>query len=341
MINNILNKGSGGNAIIKQWLLDIVEKKSLTRSSLILECLKNFKLTKEELKNKSSDSVLTKVKSRTGSVLSELINSEDLILEDKKIKLNKKSVQEIIKKDEIEQEIIVLMSDRKSYTRKQIYDMIAEKIHPNNQNNIRSLSGFALNHLIKAEKVIKKDNSYFLSKDDDFPNTKIGKCLKDAAKSSDIAPFFIRAFNIMGGEFFEEYTVTLMEKYLSNTDNGKVDQSKVTGGPNDDGIDGVIIYNDGLGFKEMVFVQAKIRSNNHVTLKEVREFFGALCGNKGTRGIFITNGSFHHEAQKFIDKQSNLVGIDGKKLFQLAKKLQYGIITKDNKDNLNRDLFIS
>ena len=338
MISNILNKGSDGNAIIKQWILDIVEKKSLTRNALIIECIKNFEFSKEELKNKSSDSVLTKAKSRIGSVLSQLFNSGDLVLEDKKIKL-KNSIQEIIKKDEIEQEIVAILSNKKSYTSKQIYDLIAKRIHPINQNNIRSLSGFALNHLVKAEKVIKKNNFFLLSIDDEFPNTEIGKCLKDASNSQSVAPFFIEAFNIMGGEFFEEYTVTLIKKYFSK--NGTINQSNVTGGPDDDGIDGIITYNDTLGFKEKVFIQAKIKSKSRVTLKEVREFFGALYGNKGTRGIFITNSTFHREAQKFIEKQNNLIGSNGKELLKLAKSLQYGIITKDNKDNLDRDLFAS
>ena len=338
MVSSILNKGSDGNAIIKQWILDIVEKKSLTRNALIIECIKNFDFSKEELKNKSSDSVLTKAKSRIGSVLSQLFNSGDLILEDKKIKL-KNSIQEIIKKDEIEQEIIAILSNKKSYTIKQIYDLIAERIHPNNQNNIRSLSGFALNHLVKAEKVIKQNNFFLLSIDDKFPNTEIGKCLKDASNSQSVVPFFIEAFNFMGGEFFEEYTVTLIKKYFSK--NGTINQSNVTGGPDDDGIDGIITYDDALGFKEKVFIQAKIKSNSHVTLKEVREFYGALYGNKGTRGIFITNSTFHREAQKFIEKQNNLIGINGKELFKLAKSLQYGIITKNNKDNLDRDLFAS
>ena len=343
MENNTLNKPTNIKAInhqqIKQWILDIVAKKSLDRSALILECIKNFNLTKDELKNKSSDSVLTQAKSRTGFVLSQLINNGDLFVEEKKIKLNRKSVQEIIKKDEIEQEIVKILSDKKSYTSKQIYNLVIKQMRPNNQSNIRSLSGIALTNLTNARKILKNGDLYTISKDDEFPNTDMGICLKEAQKSNDLFPFFIKAFNIMGGEFFEEFTVKLIAKYLSK--NGTISSSNVTGGPNDDGIDGIISYTDNLNFKETIFIQAKVRSNSYITLKETREFLGALYANKGTRGIFITNGSFHHQTLKFIEKQNNLIGIDGKKLFQLAKDVQYGVTTKENKDLLDCDLFIS
>lgn len=345
MANEIIVKTTNIEKIdykqIKKWVLDIVSKKTLDRSALILECIANFKLTKEELKNTSSDSVFTKAKSRIGSVLAKLINDGDFILDDKKVKLNKK-VQDIIKEEEISQIIVEILSKQGNKTKKEILDLIVNKAKASKLNldlkDLRSLSGISLAGLTKTGAVLLNNSLYSLSEEKEFPSNEIGKCLKDAQKSKDIFPYFIEAFNIKGGEFFEEYTTKLIGKYLAKY--STINSSKVTGGPTDDGIDGIISYTDALGFKEIAFIQAKVRNKGAITLKEVREFFGSLCADKGTRGIFITNAGYHSEAIKFIAKQDNLVGIDGKQLFELAKSVQHGVIKTDKGLALDKSIFI-
>ncbi|MFA5421781.1 MAG: restriction endonuclease [Bacilli bacterium] len=346
MANEAQNKSTNIEKIdsnqIKQWVLGIVSRKTLDRSTLITECIAHFNLTKEELRNKSSDSVLTKAKSRIGSILAKLLNDGDFILDDKKVKLNK-NVQEIIKKDEIGEYILEILSREGVQTKNQLFRLVANRIDLLKQNkdlkNLRSLSGNALANLVNTGAVKKDGGSYSVTKDDEFPSNEIGKCLKDAKASKDIFPYFIDAFNIKGGEFFEEYSVKLIEKCLLR--NAVINSSKVTGGPTDDGIDGIITCTDYLGYKETIFLQAKVRNKGLITLKEVREFFGSLCADKGTRGIFITNASFHSEAMRFIEKQDNLIGIDGKRLFELASNVQHGVIKQDRISSLDRTLFIN
>ncbi|MFA6692723.1 MAG: restriction endonuclease [Acholeplasmataceae bacterium] len=346
MSNEVSNKSTKiekfDSKQIKEWLLIIVSKGAIDRSPLILECISYFGLTKEELKNKSSDSVLTKAKSRIGSVLAKLLNDGDFILDSSKIKLNKK-IQEIIKEDELGQSIIEILSHQGVKTKKQVFDLVAKKVDSLKQGrdlkDIRSLSGNALTNLVKIGTVIKNEILFSVSKDNEFSNTEIGKCLKNAQTSDDIFPFLIDAFNIKGGEFFEEYSVKLIEKCLLK--NVTINSSKVTGGPTDDGIDGIITCIDYLGYKETIFVQARVRNKGSITLKEVREFFGSLCAEKGTKGIFITNTTFHSEAKKFIDKQNILIGIDGRKLFEHAKDVQYGVIKKGTIISLDSNVFIN
>ncbi|MEG2687627.1 MAG: restriction endonuclease [Clostridia bacterium] len=346
------SEGAGENNIktdkvdfnqIKQWLLNIVAHRALERSALIMECIRNFKFTKEELKNTSSDGVLTKAKSRTGSVLSKLIADGDLIVDEgRTIKLEKK-IDDINDEDEIEAFIIEQIKVLGAKTKKEIFAICVENFNNKKtklqENKIHLMAGNALSKLVKSEIVVKQNQGkYAIAKNTLFPNTEIGNCLKDACDSEDIYPYFIKAFNIKGGEFFEEFSVKLVEKYLAQSTT--INSSKVTGGTNDNGIDGIIENTDYLGYQEKIFLQCKIRATGTITLKEVREFFGALTAESGTRGIFITNASFHTEATKFLNRQSNLIGIDGKKLYDLAHKIQYGIITTANKDEIDGTIFI-
>ena len=99
----------------------------------------------------------------------------------------------------------------------------------------------------------------------------------------------------------------------------------VTGGSDDGGIDIVIETLDSLGFGERILAQTKCRDRALVTEKEVREFYGAMNLQNGTRGIYITTTRFHEAAIDLIDASRDLVGIDGDKLFELVKKTEYGI----------------
>ena len=105
-------------------------------------------------------------------------------------------------------------------------------------------------------------------------------------------------------------------------------KSEVTGGSDDGGIDGIVETLDRLGYREVIYLQAKNRKKIQVTLKEVRGFYGALCAYGGSRGIFITTSFFHRDAEKFIKGIDNLIGIDGKKLYEISKKCAFGLISE-------------
>jgi restriction system protein len=99
---------------------------------------------------------------------------------------------------------------------------------------------------------------------------------------------------------------------------------KVTGGPNDQGIDG-IINQDRLGL-DKVYIQAK-RWKGTVGSKEIQGFTGALVKEHSDKGVFITTGTFSKMAISFaknIDK--NIILIDGDRLSKLMIEHKLGVV---------------
>ena len=135
---------------------------------------------------------------------------------------------------------------------------------------------------------------------------------------------YLTSIHELGGDFFEKFLANLLEKYFNETRRDVI-ESKINGGINDGGIDIIMKTEDELGFVETIMIQAKNRLSTKVTEKEMREFYGAVNAYKGTRGIFVTTSSFCSTAKKFIESLDNCVGIDGNKLFEIAKSISYGM----------------
>ena len=150
-----------------------------------------------------------------------------------------------------------------------------------------------------------------------------------SAKSGDINALlalkteFIAKIHSRGGEFFENYFMALLGKYLEKHGK-KVTECYVTGGSADGGIDGVAKTVDSLGFRETIMVQTK----NRVDLSsetDVRGFYGAVCAKQGSRGIFVNSSDFHETAKEFLDSIDNCVGLNGERIFAMAIECSYGI----------------
>ena len=62
---------------------------------------------------------------------------------------------------------------------------------------------------------------------------------------------------------------------------------------------------------------------------------------KVARGIFITLSSFHPEAQKLLDKVDNLTGVNGDKLFEIAKRCRLGLGEKDGRLCIDEELLLN
>ena len=142
---------------------------------------------------------------------------------------------------------------------------------------------------------------------------------KEAETVIDSYDSFIGNLNSKGGENFEHFGAMLLRAFYEKA-GVTVNECKVTGGSDDGGIDIVVRTTDKLGFKEFICVQAKARRNAHVTLKEVREFIGAMHTQGGTKGIYLTTSVFHEDAKRLIDEVHNVTGIDGATVFKLAKE---------------------
>lgn len=100
----------------------------------------------------------------------------------------------------------------------------------------------------------------------------------------------------------------------------------VTGGPGDQGIDGVGIYRLGL-LTFPVFFQCK-RYKDSVGPGEVRDFRGAMQG-RGEKGLLITTGTFTAAAKSEANRDSAtpIDLIDGDRLCDLLQQYELGVST--------------
>ncbi len=101
------------------------------------------------------------------------------------------------------------------------------------------------------------------------------------------------------------------------------------GGSNDAGLDGLIRL-DPLGL-DIVYVQAKRYTDQHVGRPEIQAFVGALHGAQASRGVFITTSRFTAGARDYADRvNARLVLIDGPELASPMIEYDCGVVTEEN-----------
>jgi restriction system protein len=120
-------------------------------------------------------------------------------------------------------------------------------------------------------------------------------------------------------KFFETIVLDVLHKMGYGTN--RADLQRV-GGTGDGGIDGVISL-DRLGL-EKVYVQAK-RWQNSVGRPEIQGFYGALAGQRATKGIFITTSSFTAQAIEFANSIERIVLVDGARFADLMITYEVGV----------------
>jgi restriction system protein len=121
--------------------------------------------------------------------------------------------------------------------------------------------------------------------------------------------------------FFENLVVDLIVKM--GYGGSKKEAGMAVGKSGDGGIDG-IINEDKLGL-DTIYIQAK-RWENTVPVKEVRDFAGALLGQKARKGIFITTSEFPKSAYEYVKKiEHKIILIDGCRLTELMIENNLGL----------------
>ncbi len=124
---------------------------------------------------------------------------------------------------------------------------------------------------------------------------------------------------------FEKLVVELLVKmgYGGSVE----DAGKATKKSGDEGIDG-IIKEDKLGL-DVIYIQAKRWQPTHtVGRPDLQAFVGAIAGQGGRKGIFITTSSFSKEAENYNPQNVKIVRIDGQKLAGLMIDYNMGVSTK-------------
>jgi restriction system protein len=142
----------------------------------------------------------------------------------------------------------------------------------------------------------------------------------------------------MLGQVTPQYFETIVLDLLHRMGYGasREDLQRV-GGVGDGGIDGVISL-DRLGL-EKVYVQAK-RWQGSVARPEVQGFYGALAGQRATKGVFITTSTFSQQAIEFARSVERIVLVDGERLAGLMMEHEVGVTLRPVKvPKLDSDYF--
>lgn len=117
--------------------------------------------------------------------------------------------------------------------------------------------------------------------------------------------------------YFEHIVLDVLHSMGYGTNRAALQQ---VGGSGDGGIDGIISL-DKLGL-EKVYVQAK-RWNSAVGRPEIQAFFGALAGQRASKGVFITTSGFTAQAIQYAASVEKIVLVDGPKLAEIM--LDHGV----------------
>ncbi len=162
---------------------------------------------------------------------------------------------------------------------------------------------------------------------------------------------FLKRMRALGGDYFEYYSVYLLERY-SMKNGRRLEGLKISGGDHDGGIDGEIELTDGLGFRETIYIQSKNwdpdkgKEENWVVGETLLQQFIGACAcrqakdrKQHARGIFVTTSRFTPDAKRILEDMSDkIVGYDGTDLYETAKECQFGVVRKNGEWVLDEEL---
>ncbi len=317
---------------IKKQIPEILSVRPLKRKVLIDKVVERSPLTETEKNDLGGGGVLSLYRSIVGTAIQAMERYGDIEINEHNEITLKKAPSIIVREAEIARFIIDRVKDE-TLTLKQITDAAltyfgADKTFTlDDDYEIEAAVRKLTSDLCKRKKIVCAYGKYSLGSD-----TIVIK------KPKSLFEEYITLINSKGGEFFENYSAMLLDKYYSSI-GMKVGYCNVIGGSDDGGIDVVLSVSDQLGFNDRVLVQCKQKSGSNVTLKELKEFLGAYYVEKGTRGIFMTTARFHKEASLLFSELDDIVPIDGAKLFELAKKCECGIKLQDGNHIIDKEMF--
>lgn len=326
---------------LRQLLLEELKKKPrLRRKALLEQCVAQLDFTQEELKDFSVGSPVVQLKSRMGALLTQMIHNGDIEESESGYLTVQRTPGAVLERDRAAEFILQLLQDGKQWPRHQIFNRADRVFQPADQDTeaqLHALLGQTIQTLEREKRILEGPNGYRLPVSQ-YPNTELGYWMQEAKNGANLCECFLNAVHTQGGEWLESYAVRLLSEYYRR--NGKtVTSAYVTGGSNDGGLDGVIQTTDWMGFRESILLQMKNRYAV-ISPKDVREFYGAVCIAQGSRGIFVTISSFHNEAQKLLQQVDNLIGVDGRKLFEIAKRCGFGIKKQNGCVMLDEAVFL-
>lgn len=301
-------------------------KKYVPRKLLIDRCIESLHLSKKELSDKSPGGVFNASKCRFGNALDLLISSEYILQDEnkvlQKIKEEKPEVAvESVKRDNRIEKIVLSTLAKKAYKRPKLLSEVSSAVVQKDGVTVqvaRCDTGRIISELKKAGKIEEKNGTLSLF----------------VPKKQETAIDNKKVFDALSDEELVDRSVALLQKWF--TVNGyKNVVAENTDGPNDNGIDGIVEYEDLFGVKNTVILQVKhlSKKDKYVPLCEIREFVGVLAAHPtALRGIFITNAKYHKDTIKFVNsyKSKYFVLLDGNALCKIAKSCGYNFNKEQN-----------
>jgi len=155
------------------------------------------------------------------------------------------------------------------------------------------------------------------TEDEQTPEERIERAYREL--SSALAAELLDRISEQSPEFFEQLVLDVL--HAMGYGGSRDDAAERLGQSGDEGVDGVI-REDRLGL-DLIYVQAK-RWKNGVGRPEIQKFFGALHGQRATKGVFITTSSFSREATEYAEGVTpRVILVDGIELAQLM--IEHGV----------------
>ncbi len=309
------------NSRIYRSLTKLLEERPLLRKELVEECLKDLNIKGSFAVDTRAGSNYNIARGRIGECINEM-HSSALIGIDKKSRyylITSRPV--IIRIEKCEKEIVKALSER-PYNQKELRDRLTEifgtdkTVTRRDDDILSTYLGQLLKKLLAYGAIKSSEGNYYIT-------DKVSSGVNDLNEMLSLKSEFIERLHSRGGEFFENYFMSLLSRY-SEKHGKKILECYVTGGSADGGIDGVMKTEDSLGFREITMVQTKNRLEI-ATETDLRGFYGAVCAKRGTRGIYATTSDFHSSALGFTNELDDCVCIGGDKLFSMAIECYYGI----------------
>jgi len=180
-----------------------------------------------------------------------------------------------------------------------------------------------------------------------------GKGRNVAAETTEVGvkAEFLKKLRSLSGEYFEYYSVYLLERY-SMRNGRRLEGLRISGGIHDGGIDGEIELTDKFGFRETIYIQSKNWDPSKGEIEKwvvgetlLQQFIGAITcriakeGGRNCRGIFVTTSRFTPEAKNLLETMSDrFVGYDADDVFEAAKECSFGLIEKNGEWFVDEEL---
>lgn len=329
------------DAQLRRLLLETLEKTPrLRRKALLERCVAQLDFSQTQLSDRTAGSPVIRCKSRLGALLSELIRSGDIAESESGYLSVLQAADAVAQRERAAVFLLGELRQGAALPRRELFARADRAFAPATKEQsaaLHALLGESLRALERTRQIVESPGGYCLPQGP-YPNSELGYWLQAAENGADAQECFLQAVHAKGGEWLEDYAVHLLADYFRRC--GKtVTAARVTGGSNDGGLDGVIETTDPMGFREKMLLQMKNRYSP-ISPKDVREFYGAVCIARGSRGIFVTISTFHPEAQRLLEQVDNLIGVDGAKLFAIAAYCGMGVRSAPAGARLDPALFL-